>query len=312
MMEAEQSAAEISMAEVFTFADEAVVRGAWSQLIRTDNGIAMDLHTFDLDPGSAYTVWWVIFNTPQGCSPAPDGTPMCGEDDIFDERGRVSPNPDATISVTWATSNIIGDEGFGNFSAWLQKGHAMGEVLFGPGLEDPRGAEVHLVVRSHGRASNYRNALYVQLNSSEPRCRACKDQQFSIHMPSAQAEPEGALSPSPEGARAYFVELADGDTVTSPLVVQFGLEGMEVVPAGTDAPDSGHHHLLIDTDTSMLDLSAPLPSTETVRHFGQGQTETTLELEPGSYTLQLLLGNHNHIPHDPPVMSEQITVTVGG
>lgn len=315
MVEAEQGLAEISTAEVLTFAHETAVRGAWSQLIRTDNGVAMSLRTFDLDPGGAYTVWWVIFNTPQGCSPADDGMPVCGEDDIFDARGRVSPNPDATISVTWAASNVISDDGFGNFSGWLQKGQAMGEVLFGPGLVDPRGAEVHLVVRSHGRASTYRNALYTQLNSSESRCRACVDQQFSIHMPAEHMAdpmgPEGARSPSPADARAYFVDLADGDAVTSPLVVQFGLEGMEVVPAGTEAPDSGHHHLLIDTDVAMLDLNAPLPSTETVRHFGQGQTEATLELEPGTYTLQLLLGNHSHIPHDPPVMSEKITVIVG-
>ena len=117
-----------------------------------------------------------------------------------------------------------------------------------------------------------------------------------------------AASPSPEGAKAYIVSPADGDTVSSPVKVVFGLDGMEVVPAGTDKPNSGHHHLLINTDEP--DLDKPIPKDAKHVHFGKGQTETTVELEPGRHTLQLLLGDKAHIPHNPPVASEVITITV--
>lgn len=108
--------------------------------------------------------------------------------------------------------------------------------------------------------------------------------------------------------QAYFISPADGDTVTNPVTVRFGLKNMGVAPAGVDKPATGHHHLLVDTGLPALDK--PVPSNDQHRHFGGGQTETTLELPPGEHTLQLLLGDHNHIPHDPPVMSEQITITV--
>lgn len=114
--------------------------------------------------------------------------------------------------------------------------------------------------------------------------------------------------PAPEGAGVYFIEPADGATVQSPFKVSFGLHGMGVAPAGTNKPDTGHHHLLINSPE--VDLDMPLPTTDQVRHFGGGQTETTLTLEPGSYTLQLVLGDYAHIPHDPPVVSETITITV--
>ncbi|MCG8392858.1 MAG: DUF4399 domain-containing protein [Pseudomonadales bacterium] len=116
-------------------------------------------------------------------------------------------------------------------------------------------------------------------------------------------------SPAPEGAKVFFVAPADGDTVSNPVTVEFGLEGMEVVPAGTEEDNSGHHHLLIDLDT-LPDMNMPLPSTDQVVHFGKGQTATTLELEPGEHTLQLLLGDYRHVPHEPAVMSEKITITV--
>ena len=118
------------------------------------------------------------------------------------------------------------------------------------------------------------------------------------------------LSPSPEGAEAYFINLSDGDTVESPFLIQFGLRGMGVAPAGADFPDTGHHHLLVDLDIAEVDMDLPLPPSENLLHFGGGQTETILELEPGTHTLQMLLGNLSHIPHDPPVSSEIITVTV--
>lgn len=117
-----------------------------------------------------------------------------------------------------------------------------------------------------------------------------------------------ARTPSPEGATLYFISPADGDTVSSPVTVKFGLKNMGVAPAGTQAENTGHHHILIDTD--LPDLNLPIPADDHHVHFGKGQTETSLELTPGKHTLQLLLGDFTHIPHDPPVMSKQITITV--
>lgn len=117
-------------------------------------------------------------------------------------------------------------------------------------------------------------------------------------------------SPAPADARLYFITPENGQTVESPVTVRFGLGGMGVAPAGVERDNTGHHHLLIDTDIDSLDLGKPLPATEMIRHFGGGQTETTLELPPGQHTLQLLLGNHLHVPHSPPVVSNKITITV--
>jgi len=115
---------------------------------------------------------------------------------------------------------------------------------------------------------------------------------------------------SPPGAEVYIISPRDGATVHSPVHVQFGLKGMGVAPAGVKFENTGHHHLLIDTDAP-TDLSAPLPATDKVVHFGKGQTETTLTtLTPGKHTLQLLLADQNHIPHNPPVISKKITITV--
>ncbi|MOA16359.1 hypothetical protein D3C78_1365710 [compost metagenome] len=107
----------------------------------------------------------------------------------------------------------------------------------------------------------------------------------------------------------YFIEPANGATVSGPVNVRFGLKGMGVAPAGVDVADTGHHHLLVDV-TELPGLDAPLPATEHVRHFGKGQTETQITLPPGQHSLQLLLGDKNHIPHQPPVLSEKITITV--
>jgi hypothetical protein len=116
-------------------------------------------------------------------------------------------------------------------------------------------------------------------------------------------------TPSPAGAEAYIISPVNGAKVKSPFVVRFGLKGMGIAPAGVKFDNTGHHHLLIDTDAP-ANLSAPLPASDKVVHFGKGQTETTLTLAPGKHTLQLLLGDMNHIPHNPPVMSKKITVTV--
>ena len=116
-------------------------------------------------------------------------------------------------------------------------------------------------------------------------------------------------TPSPPGAKVFFVGLKDGATVTNPVTVKFGIKGMTLAPAGTKDPNTGHHHLLIDTDPP-ADLSQPLPATDNIKHFGKAQTETTLTLTPGKHTLQLLLADGNHIPHKPPVLSKKITITV--
>ena len=121
---------------------------------------------------------------------------------------------------------------------------------------------------------------------------------------------DGHRSPAPEGARAYIVSPDDGSTVSSPITIIFGLEGMGVAPAGTEQESTGHHHLLIDTDPSSLDLDSGLPATDQIVHFGGGQTQVTKELPAGTHTLRLLLGDWSHVPHDPPVMSEVITITV--
>lgn len=115
-------------------------------------------------------------------------------------------------------------------------------------------------------------------------------------------------TPAPPDAKVFFVEPADGAEVTSPVTVKFGIEGMEVVPAGTEKEHSGHHHVLIDTQ--LKDFDAPMPADENHVHFGKGQTEAQIELKPGKHTLQLVLGDHNHIPHEPVVQSDVITITV--
>jgi len=124
----------------------------------------------------------------------------------------------------------------------------------------------------------------------------------------AQDKPKGGPTPSPAGAEAYFIDLKDGQTIPTKFLVQFGLHNMGVAPAGTNLPNTGHHHLLIDTELPPLDK--PIPNDFNHLHFGAGQTETTLTLSPGEHTLQLLLGDKDHIPHTPPVMSARIHVFV--
>ena len=114
---------------------------------------------------------------------------------------------------------------------------------------------------------------------------------------------------SPANAKVYFIAPVDGQTVSSNVTVKFGLSGMGVSPAGNDKKNTGHHHILIDTDT-LPNMLAPLPATNKIKHFGGGQTETQLTLSPGKHTLQLVLGSHHHIPHNTPVISKKITVVV--
>jgi hypothetical protein len=115
-------------------------------------------------------------------------------------------------------------------------------------------------------------------------------------------------TPARADKRLYFVTPQDGATVTSPVKAVFGLSGMGVAPAGIAKDNTGHHHLIIDAP--LPDLSQPIPKDKNHRHFGGGQTETMVELTPGTHTLQLVLGDFKHVPHDPPVTSDKITITV--
>lgn len=122
------------------------------------------------------------------------------------------------------------------------------------------------------------------------------------------AEELGLATPAPANAKVYFVNLKDGDTVSSPVKVLFGLSGAGVAPAGVNKENTGHHHLLIDSPE--VDLTKPLPASDQVKHFGGGQTETSLELKPGKHTLQLVFADWKHQPFNPSVQSEKITITV--
>ncbi|MEZ5563071.1 MAG: DUF4399 domain-containing protein [Gammaproteobacteria bacterium] len=113
---------------------------------------------------------------------------------------------------------------------------------------------------------------------------------------------------APADASVAIISPQDGDVVTSPFKVVFAVTGMSLAPAGDPRPDSGHHHLIIDAPLPNLDQ--PLPADERHLHFGKAQTETEVTLAPGQHTLQLILGDANHIPHEPPVISPQITITV--
>jgi uncharacterized protein DUF4399 len=129
--------------------------------------------------------------------------------------------------------------------------------------------------------------------------------------PAAAAQSDSGQSAAPTGAYSYFVNLKNGDTVTSPFKVVFGLSpNMGVAPSGVEKPNVGHHHLLIDKTLTAEEMTQPITVDEQHVHFGKGQTETTVTLPPGKHTLQLMLGDWTHIPFKPPVQSEVITVTV--
>ena len=117
-----------------------------------------------------------------------------------------------------------------------------------------------------------------------------------------------AQTPAPTDAEVYLISPLDGETVTSPVIVKFGLHGMGVAPAGMDKANTGHHHLIIDHDLPAL--YKPIPMDSNHKHFGGGQTEASIALSPGKHTLQLIMGDKTHIPHTPPVISEKITITV--
>ncbi|MFQ5559398.1 MAG: DUF4399 domain-containing protein [Nitrospinota bacterium] len=117
-------------------------------------------------------------------------------------------------------------------------------------------------------------------------------------------------TPSPEGAAVYIISPSQGEVVSNPVTVKFGLVGMGVAPAGMKKPNTGHHHLVVDIPGWTPSTKKQLPKGELVRHYGGGQTQTTLDLGPGKHTLQILFGDSNHTLHDKPVISERITIFV--
>jgi hypothetical protein len=117
-------------------------------------------------------------------------------------------------------------------------------------------------------------------------------------------------TPAPTGAEVYFIAPQNGAKLHGPVTVKFGLKGMGVAPAGIKFDNTGHHHLLVDTDVSDINLDAPLPASDKVVHFGKGQTETILTLPPGKHTLQLLFADSLHQSFDPALHSKKITITV--
>jgi hypothetical protein len=125
----------------------------------------------------------------------------------------------------------------------------------------------------------------------------------------ALAEPDHAHWPT--GAKVFFVEPKSGAEIAGPVKVVMGVEGIGIAPAGTEAPHTGHHHILIDVDPPKGEkANYPLPADDNHKHFGKGQTEATLTLAPGAHTLQLVVGDGNHVPHDPALVSEKIAITV--
>jgi hypothetical protein len=125
----------------------------------------------------------------------------------------------------------------------------------------------------------------------------------------AESAGDSLRSPSTEGATVSFAMPRDGDLVPLTFEVRFLVSGMGIAPAGSQIANTGHHHLLIDL-AELPDMNQPLPATEQIRHFGKGQTETRLTLPEGEHSLQLLFADYQHAPHDPPVISKKITITV--
>ena len=166
------SSADSDTTTVHRFSDASVVPGATSTLLRTGKGVSMTLHTSELEPGAAYTVWWVVFNRPSQCATSP-----CGEPDLFD--------PDVHAFVTHAAGHVIGPNGTGHFAGSLREGAVSDNLLGGVGsLENALAAEIHFVVRTHG-APNTPGGVPDQIHTFEPSCNpsVCQDVQFAIHQP---------------------------------------------------------------------------------------------------------------------------------
>lgn len=188
----------ISVSPVYNFADNSEVEGGWSSVRYYDNGVAMTLHTAGLEPGSAYTVWWVIFNDPASCSGG-----ACNMDDIFvvdengvpvrDEQGQRIMAPEAldnaNVSIQFAAGGAVSENGKADFAASLGLGAVPG-IIYGPGLLDPQTSEVHLVVRTHGPIIDelFDDQIVTFGGGCEPMDAApCDDVQYTFHLPAAQS-----------------------------------------------------------------------------------------------------------------------------
>lgn len=158
-----------------------------------------------------------------------------------------------------------------------------------------------------------RNLQYRPMLISAALAAVCMAQP-SLAQPSLAQQPKAPdsdlkRSPAPADAYVYIGWPNDGEVVrTTHIKVWFGTRNFGVAPAGTSQPRTGHHHLLIDVALPPLDQ--PIPNNKNHLHYGLGQTETFIDLPPGTHTLQLLMGDNDHIPHDPPVMSRKITIHV--
>nr|PZN69134.1 MAG: rod shape-determining protein RodA [Pseudomonadota bacterium] len=150
-------------------------------------------------------------------------------------------------------------------------------------------------------------ALLAACSKAPESGTAATDADAASHTES-EAAPSFPRTPAPAGARVFFVSPKDGETVSSPVRVVFGVENIGIAPAGQVVEGAGHHHLIVDAD--MPDPSMPIPADTQHLHYGQGQTEATIELSPGTHTLQLVMGDHLHVPFDPVVASEKITINV--
>ncbi len=134
--------------------------------------------------------------------------------------------------------------------------------------------------------------------------------------PASEAPAAAAVAPaptlprqaSPQGAMVYIISPEDGEEIQSPVTVVFGIKGAGIAPAGIDLPNTGHHHLIVDSE--LASMATPIPADAQHIHFGGGQTEATVELSAGQHVLQLALGDYLHIPHDPPLLSNPVTVQV--
>ena len=155
-------------------------------------------------------------------------------------------------------------------------------------------------------ASNQRDAIFFQSRTILMRQLLLA---LALLLPVASLVTAGETA-APADAKVYFVNIKDGDTVTSPVKIQFGLSGMGIAPAGTEVPNTGHHHLLIDTTLEGEALNEPIPMDQHHLHFGKGQTETMVTLPPGKHKLQIVMGDAKHELHKAPVMSAPIIVTV--
>lgn len=138
--------------------------------------------------------------------------------------------------------------------------------------------------------------------------QATADAAADSHADHAAATPALPRTPAPAGASVFIVSPKDGETVSSPVKVVFGISGIDLGPAGEQNPNAGHHHLLVDTD--LADAGVPIPTDENHLHFGKMQTEAEVALTPGQHTLQLVLGDYLHIPFDPVIASPKVTINV--